>query len=666
MTIANKPSGGTYHRRQTIETEAGRLSWSMTTQYSPLRLALLASLVATLCYVVATLGGALILRPQLVSPLWLGNVVLVAVLLLVPTRIWPVVLAAGLAGFMLFDLLAGVPTRAIAWLVLSNVVEVLIAALCLRNSFGGVPRLNSVKALVSYSFYAVFLAPFIGAFFGALSTRGSYWTSWKMAFFSEALGFLTLMPAILGWAREIPTWAKKPGTYYVEAAALLASLVILGYLAFAAPNKSSPPALLYSLVPLLLWSTLRFGSTGISTSIIAIAFLTIWGAVHGRGPFTEPGPLINVSSLQLFLFFTAAPFMVLAALVEETKDAEQALRQRDSELNEAQRLAQTGSWHWDPNSDAVTWSAELYRLAGYDPHQAAPSFKDHERFFARESWDRLKQSVEKALQTGMPYELDLEGIRSDGTKLWLTTRGEAVADANGRPMYLRGTTQNITDRKLAEEAILALSGRLITAQEEERARIARELHDDLSQRMALLQIGLEQFKQCMTGLSSQALEQLANLADIASGVSSDLHGLSHQLHPAMLGSLGLVDSLMRFCKEFSSQHGLDVQFVHKDIPGKMPNDVTLCLFRIVQEALRNVVKHSGAEAAEIELSGHADGINLCISDSGRGFDVESAREGAGLGLVGMRERLRLIGGHLSIESEPSHGTRVRVRIPLRS
>lgn len=397
--------------------------------------------------------------------------------------------------------------------------------------------------------------------------------------------------------------------------------------------------------------------------MIALAFVSILGAVHHRGPFTGPGPLVNVLSLQLFLFFTAAPFMVLAAVADGSKETEQALRQRDSELNEAQRLAHTGSWQWDPGSDAVTWSAELYRLARYDPRLPAPSFKDHEQFFAPKSWDRLKESVERALRTGVPYELDLEAIGSDGTKLWLTSRGEAVVDANGLPVYLRGTTQDITDRKLTEQALLALSGRLITAQEEERARIARELHDDLSQRIALLQVGLEQFKHGMPDLSSQAQQQLDNVAEMATEMASDVRVLSHRLHPSMLDSLGLVGSLKSFCREFSGQHKVQVQVLHNDIPDQIPKDVTLCLFRITQEALRNVVKHSGAAEAEVELSGNAGGIDLCISDSGQGFDVQSVKGVAGLGLISMRERLRLVGGHLFIESEPSHGTRIRVRIP---
>jgi signal transduction histidine kinase len=448
----------------------------------------------------------------------------------------------------------------------------------------------------------------------------------------------------------------------LEAIALIVALVIFGHLALATPG-SSPPALLYSLVPLLLWSTLRFGSTGVSTSMIAIAFVSIWGAVHHRGPFAGPGPMINVLSLQLFLLFTAAPFMVLAAVVEESNDAERALRQRDRELNEAQRLAHTGSWQWDPGSDVMTWSAELYRLARYDPELPPPPFKDHEQFFAPESWDRLKRSVEKALQTGVPYELDLEGIRSDGTRLWLTSRGETVVDAFGHPIYLRGTTQDITDRKLSEEALRAVSGRLITAQEEERARIARELHDDLSQRMALLHVSLEEFKRSIPGPASQVEQQLDNIVKMAAEVSSNIHGLSHQLHPARLDTLGLVGSLRGLCREFSEQYKLQVQFLSGDIPGQISKDVTVCLFRIAQEALRNVVKHSGGTSAMVKLSSNANEIELHISDQGQGFDVESAKGVAGLGLISMRERLRLVGGHLSIESEPHHGTRIHVGIP---
>ena len=207
---------------------------------------------------------------------------------------------------------------------------------------------------------------------------------------------------------------------------------------------------------------------------------------------------------------------------------------------------------------------------------------------------------------------------------------------------------------------------LIEAQEQERARIARELHDDLSQKMALMHIGLAKFEQDMPGLSSQVRQQLHHLVEVSTEVSSSIHDLSHQLHPSKLDILGLTACIGSFCGEFSQRHKLGVQFFHRNIQGEIPRNVSLCLFRIVGEALQNVVKHSGAEDAKVELSGHDNRIDLCVSDSGAGFTLESVKGEAGLGLISMRERVRLVGGHLSVESEPSHGTRIHVRIPLSS
>jgi len=201
-----------------------------------------------------------------------------------------------------------------------------------------------------------------------------------------------------------------------------------------------------------------------------------------------------------------------------------------------------------------------------------------------------------------------------------------------------------------------MSGRLITAHEEERSRIARELHGDFSQRMALLQIYVQQFEQATTGLSPMAQEKLNNVAEIASQISSDIHDLSHRLHPTKLDMIGLVPSLESFCRGFSKGHQLRMYFSHDHIPDQIPKNVTLCLFRIVHEALQNVVKHSRASEVNVDLSGRGDRIELCVSDSGVGFDPESEKGKKGLGLLSMSERLRSISAHLTVESEPSHGT----------
>jgi signal transduction histidine kinase len=354
----------------------------------------------------------------------------------------------------------------------------------------------------------------------------------------------------------------------------------------------------------------------------------------------------------------------IVADITARKHTEEALRRRDAELAEAQHLAKLGSWRWEVATDSVTWSEELYRISGRNPNLPAPSFQDHLELYTAESWDRLRRAVQEALLSGAAYQLDLEMVRPDGTKRWVFARGETQRDSHGRIVQLHGTVQDITERKAAEEELRYMSGRLIAAHEEERTRIARELHDDLSQRMALLQVCVEQLQQGTTGFSISSRQKLHDIAEIAHEASSDIHDLSHRLHPSKLDVLGLVPSLTGLCRELSESHHLEVQFVHDCIPKEIPKDVTLCLFRIAQEALRNVVKHSGATEVNVELSGLGDRMELRVSDSGVGFDPEFEKGKGGLGLLSMSERLRLIGGELTVESAPSRGTRIRVRAPL--
>src|SRR6266576_5016379 len=318
-----------------METKRSRLSWRKANLDSPLQTAILACLVATLSYLAPRLEGALILHPQTVWPLWPGCALVVSVLLLVPRRIWPILIPVSFAAFVLYDLQAGVPIGSIAWFIPADTVQVLIAAFCLSYFFGGVPRLHSVRNMATYSFFAVLLAPSAAAFLSAFGVLGDYWTSWRISFLSEVLAFITLTPAILSWFNEGPAWVQKARAYHLEFAALTATTVLLSYFAFAADARSDSPALLYSLVPLLLWSALRFGWIGITSSMIIISFLSVWGLVHGLGPFNVPGSQNSMLSLQLFLIFAATPFMILTAVVEDRKLAGEQLAGLSGRLIEA-------------------------------------------------------------------------------------------------------------------------------------------------------------------------------------------------------------------------------------------------------------------------------------------------------------------------------------------
>jgi len=209
-----------------------------------------------------------------------------------------------------------------------------------------------------------------------------------------------------------------------------------------------------------------------------------------------------------------------------------------------------------------------------------------------------------------------------------------------------------------------LTGRLISAQEEERARIARELHDDFSQRLALLGIGLGQLWKKLSPKEVEERESVLEMLRRTKEMSSDLHTLSHQLHSSKLEHVGLMPALHGLCKDFSEKYKIEVQFTECEFPIDVPKDVALCLFRVAQEALGNVIKHSGTKEAQVEIRTNASGISLRISDQGKGFDPAIKNPAAGIGLVGMTERLRLVGGRLLVKSETDRGTEILAEVPL--
>jgi PAS domain S-box-containing protein len=356
----------------------------------------------------------------------------------------------------------------------------------------------------------------------------------------------------------------------------------------------------------------------------------------------------------------------MVADITEHKAAQEALGRREAELAEAQRLARVGSWQWDPETDTVTWSQELYRITGRDPNLPAVSYKDHHQLYVAESWQRLRGAVEKALQTGAPYELDLEMVRTDRTKRWIRARGEAQRDVAGRVVRLRGTAQDITDLKLAEEAVSNVNRRLIEAQEQERTRIARDLHDDVGQRLSLLALGLDRFKETPAKSANEARGLVDELARATRAILSEVHSISHQLHSSKLQYLGIVAAIKGFCGELSAQYGVEIDFAHDDRPLSLPPEVSLCLFRVLQEALHNAVKHSNVRHFHVQLRSASDEVHLTVADSGIGFDAETAMKGQGLGLISMRERMKLVEGTISIESRRMGGTTIIARVPLRS
>ena len=397
-------------------------------------------------------------------------------------------------------------------------------------------------------------------------------------------------------------------------------------------------------------------------------------ALENRAPYAAEfrvlrtdGTLRWVSAKGQFYYSSAGTPQRMLGInwdITERKNAEELLRRKQMELEEAQRLAGVGSWHWDRATGTVTWSEELFRLAARHPSLPAVSYEQHPELYSAESWNRLQAAVDTSLQTGAPYELLLEMLCADGSRRWVTARGEVERGSTGDITGLRGTVQDVTERKRAEELLSNVNGRLLEAQEGERARIARDLHDDIGQRLAALAVTMSRSKELLSAPpSSIARLSLDRFQKQLAEIATDVQALSHQLHPQHLVYVGLEAAMRSFCRGLTDQKGVQFDLLFEDVPSTILPDVSLCLFRILQEALHNAVRHSGCEHFEVCLRGTGDTIELTVRDEGVGFDVE-ATAGFGLGLTSMRERLKLVGGELFIESQSSRGTTIRARTPI--
>src|SRR5262245_45480859 len=264
----------------------------------------------------------------------------------------------------------------------------------------------------------------------------------------------------------------------------------------------------------------------------------------------------------------------------------------------------------------------------------------------------------QAAQDQTHHRLDYRMAAADGREGCVHECGHSVMD-DGGCKELIGVMMDISDRKATEQSLIEVTGRLIRAQEEERCRIARELHDDFNQRLALLAIGLERLGQAVSATSGTQVQDLLRLTQ---EIASDVHRLSHQLHPAKLEHLGLVAAIKGLCRQMSEQYGAQIAFLHRNVPTSIAKESALCLFRVAQEALSNTVKHSGGKKGKLELFGDRRMLHLCVSDPGVGFDLQTVSAKGRLGLISMQERVRAAGGTISIESRPSRGTRIAVHI----
>lgn len=362
--------------------------------------------------------------------------------------------------------------------------------------------------------------------------------------------------------------------------------------------------------------------------------------------------------------------------ITESKRAEEQLRLSESQFAEAQRLAHIGSWSLDIRSNTVTCSDELYRIFGVQPSEFDHRYEEVIRITHPEDRDKLRSIIENSLKTHEPFSVYYRITLPTGELRVLHARGAVVVDEHGNASRLHGTAQDVTERIQAEERLRAtteqlraLSARLQSAREEEGTRIAREIHDELGAAMTSLRWGLESLDKVISEPGSQSRLQLLremvkDMLRLTDATISTVRRISSELRPSVLDDLGLSEAIEWQAQQFQARTGIICQCDCSLENPDFSQEQSTAVFRILQEALTNVLRHAQATRVEIKIKKEAGEFILTISDNGRGITEDEKADHLSLGLVGMRERSYLVGGNINITGVEGMGTVVTVRIPI--
>jgi signal transduction histidine kinase len=426
--------------------------------------------------------------------------------------------------------------------------------------------------------------------------------------------------------------------------------------------------LLIAYITLGVINEWRFGDrkrsavTGIASAICAVGFFGVPVAIYWEN-FSIPlmaSPFFS-GMIAVMGFYLAIEASRAFALTEKVRKSARDLGVAREMTTLINRIGNAGVLIVDPSNNEHWASESLHDLFGIERSEKL-SF---ERIFERvtpEDLGKLVNTQNLVLAERREIDVEYRIILPDGTSKWIRSFfGISTEDGVEK---LAIASADVTDLKESEAIAHSISGRLIAAQEAERSRIARELHDDVSQSLALISIRLDVLGQLAGVEKADLLQQIEDLVSDVKILSADVHKMSYELHPSKLRQLGLKAAIRGLCREIEEAYGLRIKTRLESLEVSVPSDVALIIYRIVQESLQNVVKHAAARAAEVNVLTVSDRIQLSVSDDGCGFDPKVATHSSALGLIGMEERVHLVGGTLSIESTSATGTCITVSVPL--
>jgi len=656
---------------------------------SDYRYVLQLAFVFALYFGAGKLGLAVPFTSSNVSPIWPAAGVAVAAVL-----IWGIQIAPAIAfAAFLVNFLTPVPTFASIAIGLGNASSAVIAGYLLKHFADfetSLPRLKDVLRLVVV---AAVLATAVAASVGVTALTlvdakawTGYGSAWRIWWLGDAMGVLVVAPLLLT-GRDL--LHIRRGWRVLEACLLSIAILVTSAAIFSPWTTVRDDVLAFVVFPFIIWAALRFRVAGAAVAVLLSASFAVWGTAHGFGPFVNHTPLHNAMLLQVFVAMTALTGLILAAVINEREhigeafeSEKQLLSESESAKEKLEELVKERTQELEQNTAQLAYQARLLDLANdaIFIRNAADKIsywnEGAERLYGWASEEVLNRSVHEILRTEFPVPL-LEILETDrwegelrhttkyGSQITVSSRWTTLRDRNGKSEGWLEINTDITARKRAEEAARRLSGRILSLQDDERRRIARGLHDSLGQYLAALKMNLDVFR---TSKNDQA-KLASDCAEIVDKCLNETRTISHLLHPPLLDEAGFDSAARWYVDGFSQRSGIKVNLNLPQKLSRMHRDVEVALFRAVQECLTNVHRHSGSSAVDVRLSLSAKQIRLEIKDDGRGIPQERLRSlnqgaaDAGVGLAGMRERIREFGGSLEIRSERA-GVTVIVRIPI--
>jgi PAS domain S-box-containing protein len=373
------------------------------------------------------------------------------------------------------------------------------------------------------------------------------------------------------------------------------------------------------------------------------------------------------SQARFFYGADGAPERMLGASVDITarKRAEETLRESEEKFRSVFQDAGVGMIIVSPEGCFLAANGTFCDYLGYTEEELRT--KTVQSVTSPEDWPAFSKRLSEALTEGRGFQrFEKRCLHKSGRIVYTESSASLIRNQEGVPQYFVGEVLDLTKRKEAEVVLSGISRKLIEAQEQERQRIARELHDDIGQRLALVAVGFDQIRQRAPALPPEVLRRMRDLQNQTMELSTDVQTMSHALHAPKLELLGLVAAMKSMCNEFGEHQRMEIDFSGHDLPSPLSSEASLCISRVLQEALQNAAKHSGVKHVDVQLRGSTEEIQLIVTDLGKGFDLNTAMKGRGLGLTSMQERVRVLNGTVTIRSKPMGGTTIHVRIPVRS